>query len=272
MAVSLARQKGFAVNEQIARQQLKANVAVLGPHREDLLQHINSVPITPEVGSYALVGMAAEKYPADPLTDALVHDIAQKQRRDGSWLMGDGRPPIEESDISATALCLRSLQAYPIPGRREEFERRIAKAKAWLLAAQTRSNEDRTFRLLGLKWARADVQDAVRDLLATQRPDGGWAGLATLEPDAYATGQALFALNEAGVSVSDPAYRRGVKYLLSTQLEDGSWHVRTRAMGFQPYFESGFPHGHDQWISSAGTAWSIMALAAAAEPAKIAIR
>jgi ankyrin repeat protein len=272
MAVSMARQQGFAVNEQIARQELKSTIAVLGPHREDLLQHIASVPATPEVASYALVGMAAEKYPADRFTDAMVYDLAQKQRRDGSWLSGDPRPPIEQSDFSSTALCLRALQLYPIGGRREEFQRRIAEARAWLLAARTRSNEDRTFRLLGLAWAKADLQDGVRDLLAQQRPDGGWAGLATLDEDAYATGQAMVALHEAGVSVSSAAYQRGVKYLLSTQLEDGSWHVRTRAMGFQPYFESGFPHGHDQWISSAGTAWSVMALAAAAEPAKLAAR
>jgi N-acyl-D-amino-acid deacylase len=37
--------------------------------------------------------------------------------------------------------------------------------------------------------------------------------------------------------------------------------VISRAVKFQPYFESGFPHGHDQWISSAGTAWAAMALA-----------
>src|SRR2546430_13405121 len=55
----------------------------------------------------------------------------------------------------------------------------------------------------GLAWAKADVQDAVRDLLAAQRPNGGWAGLATLDPDAYATGQSLFALQEAGARVSD---------------------------------------------------------------------
>jgi len=56
----------------------------------------------------------------------------------------------------------------------------------------------------------------------------------------------------AGLPVSDPSYQRGVQYLLNTQLEDGSWHVRTRAAGFQPYFDNGFPHGVDQWISAAG--------------------
>jgi hypothetical protein len=33
-----------------------------------------------------------------------------------------------------------------------------------------------------------------------------------------------------------------------------------RAMKIQPYFESGFPYGHDQWISHAGTAWAVIAL------------
>ena len=52
----------------------------------------------------------------------------------------------------------------------------------------------------------------------------------------------------------------GVDYLMRTQVKDGSSHVRSRAFGFQPYFESGFPHGHDQWISMAATAWAAMAL------------
>jgi hypothetical protein len=31
-------------------------------------------------------------------------------------------------------------------------------------------------------------------------------------------------------------------------------------MKIQPYFESGFPYSHDQWISQTGTAWAVMAL------------
>jgi hypothetical protein len=50
-----------------------------------------------------------------------------------------------------------------------------------------------------------------------------------------------------------------------SQQEDGTWHVATRALGFQPYFESGFPHGHDQWISQAGTALAAIALTFAAK-------
>lgn len=61
-------------------------------------------------------------------------------------------------------------------------------------------------------------------------------------------------------AVTDPAYRRGVDYLLKNQQADGSWYVRTRALGFQPFFETTFPHGVNQSISAAATGWSTMAL------------
>ena len=66
-----------------------------------------------------------------------------------------------------------------------------------------------------------------------------------------------------GVPTTDPAFQKGVRYLLSTQHADGSWYVRSRAVKFQPYFESGFPYGHDQWISAMATGWATAALATA---------
>jgi hypothetical protein len=78
----------------------------------------------------------------------------------------------------------------------------------------------------------------------------------------------LSVLAEAGIlAPSGSAYQKGLNFLLATQVEDGSWHVPSRAAKFQPYFESGFPYGHDQWISSTGTAWAANALALSVEPA-----
>ena len=77
----------------------------------------------------------------------------------------------------------------------------------------------------------------------------------------YETGLALFALHRgADRSPDDEVYQSGTAFLLDTQCDDGSWHVKSRTRKFQPYFESGFPHGHDQWISAAATAWASMAL------------
>jgi hypothetical protein len=61
-------------------------------------------------------------------------------------------------------------------------------------------------------------------------------------------------------------YQRGVAFLLETQHEDGSWLVKSRARPFQPYFESGFPHGVNQWISICATSWATIALMLTREP------
>jgi len=80
-----------------------------------------------------------------------------------------------------------------------------------------------------------------------------------MKSDAYAT--AIVALLRAGsVSADHAAVRRGVRYLLCFQLDNGSWHVTTRAKPFQSYFESGFPHGKDQFISITASSWSTLAL------------
>jgi hypothetical protein len=67
------------------------------------------------------------------------------------------------------------------------------------------------------------------------------------------------------MSATDPVYRQGVDYLLRTQAADGTWQVKSRPIWLQPYFESGFPYGPDQFISAAGTAWAAMALTGAVE-------
>ena len=82
--------------------------------------------------------------------------------------------------------------------------------------------------------------------------------------DAYATGEALVALRESGASAANErAYRKGLEFLLRTQIDDGSWLVETSAVPIQAYFESGFPYGVNQWISAAATAWATTALALA---------
>jgi hypothetical protein len=123
-------------------------------------------------------------------------------------------------------------------------------------------------RALGLAWSGADkhtLGEAMRGIAALQRTDGGWAQLPWLQSDAYGTGQTLVALREAGMPVRDPIYQRGIRYLLDHQMKDGSWWVKTRSIPTQVIFDSGFPHGVDQWISAAATNWSTIALADAAK-------
>ena len=124
-------------------------------------------------------------------------------------------------------------------------------------------------RVAGLAWAGAPVASiraAAAQLAAVQHSDGGWAQLDTLPSDAYATGQALYALHTAG-QLRNESLQRGSHFLLESQLADGSWHVRSRAYPVQSnYFDTGFPHGRDQWISAAGTSWACIGLSFAATP------
>jgi hypothetical protein len=110
----------------------------------------------------------------------------------------------------------------------------------------------------------ADLRKLAEPILARQHPDGGFSQRDGFASDAYATGMALWVLKNAGVvQPTQHVYRKGVKFLLSTQSPDGSWHVASRATKFQIYFESGFPYGHDQWISTMATGWASAALSQA---------
>ncbi len=216
---------------------------------------------------YELDAMADLNAERNQTTDAMLHYLATRQERSGEWARFpiDVRPPLQQSSISRTAVALRAFKTYGWPARQDEFNERIARAKHWLLEAKADTSYEKADRLLGLYYAEAtesDLREAARQLIAARRSDAGWAQTQYLESDAYATGMALYALRVTGqMKVSDPIYKAGVDYLLKSQLPDGSWYVRSRAMKLQPYFQSGFPYDHDQWISTAGTAWAVTAIA-----------
>lgn len=259
MTVALARSRGFAVDEEISRQQVDAVSGLYKGLRPLMEEDSERLPDPPIAFSYALLGLAAEGYRGDEVTATMANVISAHQMPDGHFRVFPGRPPMEVSSITGTALSLRALQLF---GR--DADERIRLAAKWLSVAPARSTEERTMKMLGLHWAdpgsRA-IGEIASQLLSEQRPEGGWAQLASLETDAYATGQVLTALMWTGqLKATDEAYRRGVGYLLRTQLADGSWLVRSRVYPLQPYKESGFPHGKDQWISAAGTSWAAMAL------------
>ncbi len=223
---------------------------------------------------YTLFGYALAGLPADELTDASVHHLAAIQGRDGRWFANLPRPPIQNGDVGATALSIHALQRYPLPGRQAEFAGRVDRARRWLWTVQPANHDESAFQLLGLAWAGESPQrleSLARKLLAQQRADGGWSQLPGTQSDAYATGQAVYALHVgAGFPVQDAALDRARRYLLQTQLEDGTWHVRRRAFPFQPTtMKSGFPHGKDSWISATATSWAVLALSISEESTKL---
>lgn len=271
VALRAARDRSFKFDEKAASEQVKVITSDFLSQTDLLLQRMDP-PAGTIITSFSLMALSAMNYPPDAMTDAMVCNIASQQQADGSWhgimtLLTNARAPMQDGDISVTAKNILSLRQFGFPGRKADFSERVARALRWLTAAVPKYNEDRTFQLLGIKWAGGEplvIRQLAKELMLEQGPDGGWSQNVFLSSDAYATGQTLYALNRAaGVNPSDKAYKRGIDYLLKTQLADGSWHVKSRAVKFQPYFQSGFPHDHDQWISSAGTAWAAAAIALA---------
>jgi hypothetical protein len=265
LVANLARSKGLPVDEKAASdRRTLTRGQFFSPL--NMLERLD-VPGTPDTPLFALSALANSGYKADRVTDGVVANVTAQQSAAGHWVVPHGsiaRPPIEDGDIARTALGVLALKNYGAPGRAADFNERIARAGAWLATARATTTDDRNMQLLGLRWAGAGndvLRRLAKAILASQRSDGGWPQRLELQSDAYATGQTLYALSASDVlSPREPAYQKGVKYLLATQHADGSWYVRSRAAKFQPYFESGFPYGGDQWISQMATGWAAAAL------------
>ena len=265
MAIAAARTLGIQADYQLEARQANTTATLRGSMEQQLFQ-VQDPAAGVDGMEFSLLQIAAAKLEPKLSTDSLVHHIAAMQRKQGDWPnYGAVRPPLEDGGVSHTAYGIRALRVYPIPGRQVEFQERVERAAKWLESAEPRTTEDRTMQILGICWAGHKAPaDRVRQLVSKQRADGGWGQTDNLPSDAYATGEALWALHESGLAASDPVYQRGVEFLLRTQKDDGAWHVVTRALAFQPYFQSGFPYDHDQWISQAGTAMATIALTFAA--------
>jgi hypothetical protein len=263
LTFTAARERGFAVNEKEIARQLKFTADFLTKNREDYLKGKGQGGQADTAG-YALLMLAAGNWKADETTDAVVEYLLLRDKQRDHWQATSQRPPSEASSFTTTYLALRALQQFGAEEKKDAIDARIDKARKWLLATKPKDTEDRVFRLHGMKAvgaAEKEIEAASQELLKLQRPDGGWGQIDKLDSDAYATGSTLVALHQAaGLCTDDDAYQRGVQFLLKTQQPDGSWHIRSRSKPFQTYFESGFPHGKDQFISSAGSSWATMAL------------
>jgi len=261
-AVSAARSKGIAVDENASRERIRQITGTINPVTLEGAAALGGA----DQNLYVVESLLRAGYAPNRTTDFLAASLALAQGGDGGWhLPGYSRSPMQDSDFSRTAMALRALKAYGTPGRAAEMKQRMEHGKQFLLQAEPVILEDLDMRLVGVAAAGAsatELHKLAQPILAQRCADGGWAQRKGFASDAYATGMTLWALNEAGVMRPD---EKGVKFLLGTQSPDGSWHVASRATKFQQYFESGFPYEHDQWISTMATGWAANALALSLE-------
>jgi hypothetical protein len=264
LAVVTARSRGLPVDDEEPPKHLRFIADFLCKNRDEYLKGRGQGGQVDTAG-YALWALETGGWKPDATTAAVAEYLLLRDHDRDHWRVTSDRPPSEASPFTTTYVAVRGLQCYGTPEQKGRIDDRLRTVRTWLTRTPATDTEDRVFRLWAMQragCAAPEVRAAARDLERTQRPDGGWAQVEGMASDAYATGSALVALHEAAsLAPGEPVYQRGVRYLLREQLADGTWHVRSRSKPFQAYFESGFPHGSDQFISLAASGWATTALA-----------
>ena len=210
---------------------------------------------------------------ADPTPDAvskkgiklLLKTVETDQTQDGSWkAWPETRPPIfGDSDESMTALA--TLAVLPAAGAGDP----VAKAARdggvrWLV--NTKSDDDpQSIAMRLVLWRRLgrpaeEWTPLVERIRSRQNTDGGWSQAENMPSDAWATGQALYALAHVGLGTDNRMITRAQAFLINTQRSDGSWPMTSRPLK---------PGGRGATslvpITGAGTAWAVIGLARSSE-------
>jgi N-acyl-D-amino-acid deacylase len=268
LAQVTARDHGFEINGKLLQEQARFTHESFS-FRHATLRKGNGIGGRSMTVGFACWALHLADWKPDETTGAMVEYLLKSQKKDGNYFTNQSRPPLEDSPATSVTIATYYQQEFATREQEDRVKVSATKALAWLLAYNPTRQEDFSSRLWGLHLlgaAQEDIATARTLVLAAQRKDGGWAQLPKMPTDSYATGQALWILQATGLPTNDPVYRHGVQFLLHSQRVDGSWLVKTRSKAIQKHFESGFPHGKDQFISVCGTSWAVAALAATQSP------
>jgi hypothetical protein len=261
-ALDLAQRKGYSVSKDLANQQLKHILSFVEGNRKQFLSGTGTGGGVDTAGTI-LLALESVHHQPDENTDAIASYLLKADSKQEYWRCSSNRPPSEASHFATTYLAIRGLKLWARDEQVSASQKRIDAARQWLQNHPPKDTEDHVFRLLALFESEAkppEIQKAAKGLLQLQRADGGWGQLPTLPSDAYATGTALVALQMTRIAISPTQEQQAIWFLLRSQLADGSWLVKSRSKPFQKYYESGFPHGNDQFISAAASGWATRAL------------
>jgi squalene-hopene/tetraprenyl-beta-curcumene cyclase len=212
-----------------------------------------------------------------PRTRQALDRMWELQGKDGSWTWNKtGLAPLEHDDYYGAVYAALGVGHAPEGyARSKAAQTGVARLKNYLRKNPPPDLHHKTWLL----WASlkmdglmspAQRKQTIQDLLALQRPDGGWS-LPSLgawkrrngkpndknaPSDGYATALVLYVLRQAGVPATEGPIQRGVTWLKANQRASGRWFTRSlnRDMGHV--------------LSNAGTAFAVMALQACDEGAR----
>lgn len=263
VTLSEARRRGFLIDEDNFQAQVERARRHLEGGKKQYFEGRGQGGRV-DTAAWGLWALESGGYAPDETTAAVTHFLLNYQKKLNHWNPPGNRPPTGASRFASSYVALRGLDHFGTSEQQEEIADRRDRIARWLESSDPKDTEDRVYRLRILNYLGTgdeELQPAADDLLKRQNEDGGWSQKDDMPSDAYATGTVLVALYEAGgLEVTDARYQRGIEYLLSTQLDDGSWKVETRSKPIQTYFESGFPHEKSQFVSVAGSSWAVTAM------------
>jgi hypothetical protein len=192
---------------------------------------------------------------------AAAESLLQYQRSDGSWQIGaEGTigSPASYGPYLATYQARRTLQHADA----QRFATAIAATDRWFRQQMPKTVLAAAATLLALNDSggladrdRAQCQDCLEVIRRGEAKTGGWGPYTNSAPEPFDTAVVLLALSQIkGLPDVDALLRRGRRYLVGSQLPDGSWVETTRPAGAESYA---------QRLSTAG--WATLALLATRE-------
>lgn len=257
-----AKQFGHAVDEPVLAELAKW-VAESGDGKFGLARPAVAPQAASPKAIYFALALGADPKPDEASQKGLkllLKTVEAEQTENGSWSAWPAtRPPIfGNSDESLTALATLAVLPAAAAGDKGANAARDKGVK-WLTETKTDGDPQSTALRLVL-WTRLgrpaeEWEPLVKRIKDRQNADGGWGQTKDMASDAWATGQALYALAHAGIKPDDAAVSRGQAFLVKTQREDGSWPMTSR-----PTAPGGKGSTSLIPITGAGSAWAVLGL------------
>jgi hypothetical protein len=257
-----AKLRGHAVDEPVLAELTKW-VAESGDGKFGLARPASAPRAASPKAVYFALALGADPKP-DVVSQRglklLLKTVAAEQTENGSWpTWPETRPPIfGSSDESLTVLA--TLAVLPAAASGDDSAKAVRdRAIRWL--AETKTDDDpQSIALRLVLWNRLgqpaeEGQLLLRRIKERQNADGGWSQAKDMASDAWATGQAVYALAHAGVQSDEPVIRRAHAFLIKTQRADGSWPMTSR-----PVKPGGEGSKSLIPITGAGSAWAVLGL------------